>query len=81
MGPNFCKVEFEYYIADEDLWDQFGKDELAEKTEREDEFVVEAVQKGLKSRFYKNGRYSPKMENGVYYFHKILREQLYNNSL
>ena len=76
MGTDFCKVEFEYYIADEELWQQFGKDELAEKTEREDEFVVEAVQKGLKSRFYKNGRYSPKMENGVYYFHQLARAAL-----
>lgn len=81
MGPHFCKVEFEYYIADEELWQQFGKDELAEKTEREDEFVIEAVQKGLNSRFYKNGRYSPKMENGVYYFHEILKSQLGNIDL
>ena len=76
MGPDYCKVEFVYYIADDDLWEKFGKDELAEKTEREDDFVVEAVQKGLKSRFYKNGRYSPKMETGVYHFHEKVREMM-----
>lgn len=74
VSKDYCKVIFEYYIADEDAWQRFGKDELAEKTEREDEFIVEAVQKGLQSRYYHNGQYSPKMENGVYAFHQLIRK-------
>ena len=76
MGVDYCKVDFEYYIADEELWEQFGKDSIAEKTEREDEYVVEAVQSGLRSRFYKNGQYSPKMETGVHYFHQLVKSYL-----
>ncbi|MDA9774393.1 Rieske 2Fe-2S domain-containing protein [Saprospiraceae bacterium] len=76
ISVDFCKVEFLYYIADEELWERQGKDDLAEKVEREDEFVVEAVQKGLKSRFYKNGRFSPKREKGVHYFHQLLSKYM-----
>ena len=35
-----------------------------DKVEREDEFVVEGVNKGLKSRYYSTGRFSPTMEKG-----------------
>jgi choline monooxygenase len=73
IKPDFTKVEFQYYIADEKLWELMGKDRVAEKTEREDEFVVEAVQQGMKSRFYKSGRYSPSKETGVYHFHQLVR--------
>jgi len=43
-----------------------------EKTEMEDEAVVEDVQKGIQSRFYKRGRFSPSMEKGVHHFHRLL---------
>lgn len=76
IAHDYSKVEFEYYIADESLWEKFGRDGLAEKTEREDEYVVEAVQQGLKSRFYHNGQYSPKMEKGIHYFHHLLEKYL-----
>ena len=56
--------------------DRMDGERLAEKVEREDEFVVEGVQKGLKSRFYATGRFSPKRENGVHYFHQLLAEAL-----
>ena len=38
----------------------------------EDEEIVENVQKGVKSRFYKNGKFSPTMEKGVHHFHKLI---------
>jgi choline monooxygenase len=50
--------------------------QLAEKTEREDEFVVEAVQRGLRSRFYETGRFSPSRETGVHRFHELVAESL-----
>jgi choline monooxygenase len=43
-----------------------------DKVEREDEFVVENVQKGVNSSFYKAGRFSPKREKGVHHFHSLL---------
>jgi choline monooxygenase len=47
-----------------------------EKTELEDEAVVESVQKGIQSRFYKQGRFSPTMEKGVHHFHRLASEFL-----
>jgi choline monooxygenase len=40
--------------------------------EREDEAVVELVQRGTRSRFYKHGRFAPKQEQGVHQFHRLL---------
>lgn len=76
VSKDYCKVEFLYYIGDENKWEQFGKDALAEKVEREDEYVVESVQKGMKSRFYNTGRFSPKREKGVHYFHRLVSQYM-----
>lgn len=42
-------------------------------TEMEDEVVVESVQRGIRSRFYHAGRYSPKQEPGVHHFHRLVQ--------
>ena len=46
---------------------------------REDEYVVEGVHKGLKSRFYKSGRFSPTKEKGVHHFQRLLLKFLKDN--
>jgi len=51
---------------------------LADKTEREDEFVVEEVHQGVKSRFYSTGRYSAKRETGVHYFQSLIAKYMSN---
>ena len=76
ISKDYCKVIFDYFIADEVEWERFGKDALAEKVEREDEYVVESVQKGMQSRFYTNGRYSVSREKGVHHFHRLISEYL-----
>ena len=76
LAIDHCKVEFLYYIGDEEKWEKFGKDSLAEKVEREDEYVVEGVQKGMKSRFYSTGRFSPKREKGVHQFHCLISDYM-----
>ncbi len=43
-----------------------------ENTELEDEAVVERVQLGVQSRFYKSGRFSPTMEKAVHHFHLLM---------
>ncbi|MCW5959539.1 MAG: Rieske 2Fe-2S domain-containing protein [Pyrinomonadaceae bacterium] len=40
--------------------------------ELEDQKVVEAVQKGINSRFYDKGRYSPSKEKGTHHFHQLI---------
>jgi choline monooxygenase len=42
------------------------------RVEMEDEEVVEAVQKDVKSRLYDRGRYSPRREVGTHHFHRLL---------
>ena len=37
----------------------------------DDEAVVEAVQRGIRSRLYVRGRYSPTREQGVHHFHRL----------
>lgn len=72
VTPTFTKVEFLYYIHDMETFELMNGAQLAEKTEREDEFVVEAVQRGLRSRFYQTGRFSPARETGVHRFHELV---------
>ena len=47
-----------------------------DQTEMEDEAVVESVQKGLQSRFYQQGRFSPRQERGVHHFHQLVSQFL-----
>lgn len=47
-----------------------------EQTELEDEAVVESVQKGLQSRYYDKGRYSPEQERAVHHFHRLIAATL-----
>jgi choline monooxygenase len=47
-----------------------------DRVEREDEAIVEAVQRGVRSRFYDRGRFSPTREQGVHHFHRLLSDVL-----
>ncbi len=73
IGINRTKVSFISYVLDPEKLEQ-GAGQGLDKVEREDEFVVENVQKGIHSSFYKAGRFSPKREKGVHHFHRLLAE-------
>jgi choline monooxygenase len=75
LGPSLTRVSFLTYILDESKMDRGAGAEL-DKVEREDEAVVETVQKGIRSRFYDSGRYSPTREQGTHHFHRLLCEFL-----
>jgi choline monooxygenase len=47
-----------------------------DRVEREDEAVIELVQRGIQSRFYDRGRYAPVREVGTHQFHRLLAEFL-----
>ena len=47
-----------------------------DKVERNDEFVVEHVQQGIKSSSYKAGRFTPTSEQGVHHLHNLLAKFL-----
>ena len=67
------KVSFRSYVYDASKLDQGAGNNL-DKVELEDEEVVENVQKGVRSSFYKAGRFSPTREQGVHHFHRLLAE-------
>ena len=46
------------------------------KVESQDQEVIMNVQKGIKSNFYNQGRYSVKHEKGIHYFHQLLCKYL-----
>lgn len=73
LGIDRTKVSFISYVFDPDKLEK-GAGQALDKVEREDEFVVENVQKGILSSFYKAGRFSPEREKGVHHFHRLLAE-------
>jgi choline monooxygenase len=69
------RVMFYSYVWDETKLSKGAGAEL-DKVEMEDEEIVEQVQVGIRSRFYKHGRYSVKREQGTHHFHRIITEFL-----
>lgn len=68
-----CRVKFFSYVWDETKLDK-GAGAGLDKVEQEDEEIVENVQRGVRSRFYKHGRYSVTREQGTHHFHRILAD-------
>ena len=73
ISPSKSVVEFLTYVRDESLMNQGAGADL-HSVEMEDEAVVESVQKGIRSRFYSQGRYSPTREQGTHHFHRLIAE-------
>jgi choline monooxygenase len=73
VTPAKTIVSFSTYIADDTrLGEGAGAD--LDRVELEDEAVVESVQRGIRSRFYSHGRYSPTREQGTHHFHRLIAE-------
>lgn len=75
LAPDLMKVNFIPYVWDETKLGRGAGADL-DRVEREDEAVVEMVQRGMRSRFYKRGRYSPKGEQLTHQFHGLLGQFL-----
>ena len=62
------------------VWDasklETGAGAGLDRVEAEDEAIVQSVQRGVRSRLYRRGRYSPTREQGVHHFHRLLGEFL-----
>ncbi|TPW04206.1 MAG: choline monooxygenase, partial [bacterium] len=71
QGPRLTRIQFLTYVWREELMDK-GAGSGLDRVEREDESVVESVQRGLSSRLYDKGRFSPTRETGVHHFHSLL---------
>lgn len=75
ISKDRSKVSFLAYVYDESKLGK-GAGVALDKVEREDEFVVEGVQKGVNSAFYQSGRFSPKREQCVHHFHQLLAKSV-----
>jgi choline monooxygenase len=71
LAVDRTRVSYLTYVWDASKLDQ-GAGTNLDRVEREDEAVVESVQRGVQSRLYVRGRYSPKREQGVHHFHRLL---------
>jgi choline monooxygenase len=67
------RISFLTYVYDDNKFNKGAGSDL-NTVEMEDEAVVEAVQQGVRSRFYKHGRYSVTREQGTHHFHRIISE-------
>ena len=72
-SPEETQIEYFTYVWKEELMEK-GAGSGLDKVELEDEEIVESVQKGIKSKAYDRGRYSPRREIGVHYFHKLIQK-------
>jgi choline monooxygenase len=68
---NTCTINFKSFVWDESKLN-LGAGAALHEVEMEDEAIVENVQKGIQSRFYKHGRYSVTREQGTHHFHRLL---------
>lgn len=71
-------ISYLTFISDESKLNKGAGGDL-NRVELEDQTVVESVQKGINSRFYERGRYSPNREQGTHHFHRLIAEFM-NNS-
>jgi len=75
LAVDRTRVSFLTYVCDPAKLDR-GAGAGLDRVEREDEAIVEAVQRGVRSRLYDRGRYSPARETGTHHFHGLLAEFL-----
>ncbi|MCX7877945.1 MAG: aromatic ring-hydroxylating dioxygenase subunit alpha, partial [Ignavibacteria bacterium] len=75
ITKELTKVSYLTYISDTSKYNTGAGTDL-DRVEREDEAIVESVQKGIHSSFYRSGRYSPQREQGVHHFHRLISKYL-----
>lgn len=75
ISKDRTQVSFVTYMLDESLYNRGAGSEL-DRVEMEDEAIVMNVQKGVRSRFYNQGRYSVAREKCTHHFHTLLAQFL-----
>ncbi len=74
-GPRSCVVHYQRWVLDPAAPREGAGGDL-DTVEREDQAVVARAQRGVSSRLYGGGRYSPEHEVGVHHFHRLLAAAL-----
>jgi choline monooxygenase len=78
LMPDLTIVSYRTFVSDKSKLEKGAGADL-NRVELEDQKVVEAVQKGIRSRFYERGRYSPTREQGTHHFHRLIAEFMREN--
>jgi choline monooxygenase len=78
IAKDRSRVSFLTYVWKEELFNK-GAGAGLDTVEMEDEEVVEAVQQGIRSRFYHQGRYSVTREQGTHHFHRLICDAFADN--
>lgn len=73
LEKDLTKISYLTFVSDESKLNKGAGADLS-RVEFEDQEVVESVQKGISSRFYEKGRYSPAREQGTHHFHRLIAE-------
>jgi len=73
LAVDRTRVSFLTYVFDESKLDS-GAGAGLDRVEREDEAIVESVQKGLATSLYTRGRFSPAREQGVHHFQRLFAD-------
>ena len=71
LNKKETRISFLTYVWDESKYN-VGAGSGLDEVEMEDEEVVENVQKGIRSRYYTQGRYSVTREQGTHHFHRMI---------
>jgi choline monooxygenase len=74
-SPATCRVRYLSWVARPELLDR-GAGAGLDTVEHEDEGVVERVQRGVRARLYRRGRFSPTREQGPHWFERLLAREL-----
>ncbi len=71
MGPERTRIRYLAWVRDASLRNR-GAGANLDRVELEDQEIIRETFRGLSSRFYGRGRYSPAHETGVHHFHRLL---------
>lgn len=71
LASDRTRVVYRGYVWDATV-SGHGAGGALDRVEAEDEAIVEAVQRGVRARLYRAGRYSVLHERGVHHFHRLL---------
>ena len=78
LSKNKSLIIFDYHFNDFTFSESIKRIEeditFSDEVQKEDIFICEKVQKGLESKGYDKGRFSPREEKGVYHFQSLLKK-------
>ncbi len=80
LGVERTLTRFEWFVLDPrspGVAEEFARSfAFSDEIQKEDIAICQAVQRNLRSRTYRRGRYSVQRENGVHHFHGLLARAL-----